>query len=306
MSGIGSSNVAALPVAGSVAPSVQAPQVPPAPGTNADLVGVLQQLAVSLQQLTGALQSYMASSASIGGAPGVAAPQAASGADLATASTAPTPPPASSGQGDAVSAGGGAGCGCGGMHDAAGGASGAVGAVGGAKGAPALSTGSTGAAAAPEATRSGKGRRKHSRKGRGGAAGARAGSSKLPMAGASAAGTQPPTDLKGMIRWAAAQYGAKAEGLVRVANAESGFRVSVANNWDSNAMKGTPSKGLFQFIEPTFDSMAPKARAANPRAWAGIGKLDWMDPKQQALTAAWAFSTGQGSHWATQRHYTAA
>ncbi len=35
---------------------------------------------------------------------------------------------------------------------------------------------------------------------------------------------------------------------------ESGWRADVVNNWDSNARKGTPSKGLMQTIGPTFDS----------------------------------------------------
>ena len=128
----------------------------------------------------------------------------------------------------------------------------------------------------------------------------------IPNFGNYGAPSQAPGDVRGMIRWAAAQYGAKPDGLVAVANAESGFNTGIANNWDSNARRGTPSKGLFQFIEPTFRSMAPRARAANPQAWAGIGQLNWMDPKQQALTAAWAFSTGQGSHWTTRQHYARA
>jgi len=35
---------------------------------------------------------------------------------------------------------------------------------------------------------------------------------------------------------------------------ESGWRADVVNNWDSNARKGTPSKGLMQTIGPTFNS----------------------------------------------------
>lgn len=37
---------------------------------------------------------------------------------------------------------------------------------------------------------------------------------------------------------------------------ESGGDPSAINNWDSNAVKGTPSKGLMQTIDPTFDSYA--------------------------------------------------
>ena len=33
---------------------------------------------------------------------------------------------------------------------------------------------------------------------------------------------------------------------------ESGGNPQAVNNWDSNARKGTPSKGLIQVIDPTF------------------------------------------------------
>lgn len=35
---------------------------------------------------------------------------------------------------------------------------------------------------------------------------------------------------------------------------ESSWKADIVNNWDSNARKGTPSKGLMQTIGPTFDS----------------------------------------------------
>jgi SLT domain-containing protein len=34
---------------------------------------------------------------------------------------------------------------------------------------------------------------------------------------------------------------------------ESGGNPNAINNWDSNAAKGTPSKGLMQTIDPTFN-----------------------------------------------------
>lgn len=37
---------------------------------------------------------------------------------------------------------------------------------------------------------------------------------------------------------------------------ESGGRPNAINNWDSNAAKGTPSKGLMQTIDPTFNAHA--------------------------------------------------
>ncbi len=105
-----------------------------------------------------------------------------------------------------------------------------------------------------------------------------------------------------MISAAAAAYGAKADGLMRVAQHESGFNPTVSNDWDSNAQAGIPSKGLFQFIEPTYNSMSAQAIAANPSAWSGVAN-SWMNPQAQALTAAWAFANGQGSHWATANWY---
>jgi hypothetical protein len=56
---------------------------------------------------------------------------------------------------------------------------------------------------------------------------------------------------------------------------------------------------MFQFIEPTFNSFAPKAKKANPEAWKDLGELNWMDWRQQALATAWAIKNGLGSHWAT-------
>lgn len=41
-------------------------------------------------------------------------------------------------------------------------------------------------------------------------------------------------------------------GMDLVAKRESGYDALAQNNWDSNAAKGTPSRGAWQFIEPTF------------------------------------------------------
>ena len=41
-------------------------------------------------------------------------------------------------------------------------------------------------------------------------------------------------------------------GMMVVSARESGHNPNATNNWDSNAAKGTPSQGAFQFIEPTF------------------------------------------------------
>lgn len=50
--------------------------------------------------------------------------------------------------------------------------------------------------------------------------------------------------------------------LKRIAQ-ESGGSATISNNWDSNAAKGTPSKGLLQYIQPTLDAWVPKGVAAN-------------------------------------------
>lgn len=44
--------------------------------------------------------------------------------------------------------------------------------------------------------------------------------------------------------------------IMNVIQHESGGRANAVNNWDSNAAKGTPSKGILQFIEPTFRTYA--------------------------------------------------
>jgi len=143
----------------------------------------------------------------------------------------------------------------------------------------------------------------------GGSGGAGGSSAAANSSGASSAsgGTGPAPaasnassgEVKDFIGKAAEAYGADPKVLSEIARRESNFKPDAVNDWDSNAKKGTPSKGMFQFIEPTFNSMAPKAKAANPKAWEGLGPLNWMDWRQQALTTAWAIKNGQGSHWAT-------
>ena len=108
-------------------------------------------------------------------------------------------------------------------------------------------------------------------------------------------------EVQQFIQQAAAAYGADANVLSEIARRESNFNTGdIPNTTDSNARRGTPSRGMFQFIQPTFDSMAPRARAANPGAWAGVSQ-NWTDWRAQALTTAWAISHGQGRHWSTYR-----
>lgn len=57
-------------------------------------------------------------------------------------------------------------------------------------------------------------------------------------------------DIKGIhdpaarIRWE--------RGMDLVARRESNYDANAVNDWDSNAARGTPSKGAWQFIAPTF------------------------------------------------------
>ena len=105
--------------------------------------------------------------------------------------------------------------------------------------------------------------------------------------------------MEQFLQQAAAAYGADPNVLKGIAQRESNFNTGdIANNWDSNAKKGTPSKGMFQFIEPTFESMMPQAKQANPQAWQGVSE-NWTDWKAQALTCAWAITHGKGNQWST-------
>ncbi|MFF8969841.1 transglycosylase SLT domain-containing protein [Streptomyces sp. NPDC014995] len=89
----------------------------------------------------------------------------------------------------------------------------------------------------------------------------------LPLLGAtsaSAAGTTPattvagyPNNLDGWIRESLAIMAEKGipgtyNGIYRNIMRESSGNPNAINLWDSNAAKGTPSKGLLQVIDPTF------------------------------------------------------
>ncbi|MFC8529453.1 DUF4226 domain-containing protein [Nocardia sp. NPDC057227] len=62
--------------------------------------------------------------------------------------------------------------------------------------------------------------------------------------------------------------------LAIIAKHESGNNPSAVNNWDSNAAKGIPSKGLMQTIGPTFDR------------WAVDGHRNIMNPVDNIVAAA--------------------
>lgn len=62
-------------------------------------------------------------------------------------------------------------------------------------------------------------------------------------------------------------------GLMTIAQRESAFNPRAINNWDSNARKGIPSKGLMQTIDPTF------------RAYAMPGHGDIWNPVDNAIAS---------------------
>lgn len=63
------------------------------------------------------------------------------------------------------------------------------------------------------------------------------------------------------------------EQMMRVAKRESNYTADAQNNWDSNAKAGTPSKGMFQMIEPSF------------RAYAKPGHGNILNPTDEAISA---------------------
>lgn len=80
-------------------------------------------------------------------------------------------------------------------------------------------------------------------------------------------------------------YAQYRDAVYTVAQHESGLNPNAVNNWDSNAMAGTPSKGLMQFIQSTF----------NAYAWPGHN--DWMNPVDQILAFFRYAPARYGSIW---------
>ena len=70
-----------------------------------------------------------------------------------------------------------------------------------------------------------------------------------------------------------------------VAQHESGMNPNAVNDWDSNAIAGTPSKGLLQFVEPTF------------RQYAWPGHNNWLNPVDQILAFFNYVPARYGSIW---------
>ncbi|PTG45950.1 phage tail tape measure protein [Staphylococcus chromogenes] len=63
------------------------------------------------------------------------------------------------------------------------------------------------------------------------------------------------------------------DAMMRLAKRESNYQPNAVNNWDINAQRGTPSKGLFQMIQPTF--------MANAKS----GYTNFNNPLHQGISA---------------------
>lgn len=98
--------------------------------------------------------------------------------------------------------------------------------------------------------------------GSGSSGGGGGGGGGLGPSGGPPAGGPPPGNVQEWIKQAIEilrQNGinvseADAQRIWQIIQHESGGNPQAINNWDSNAAKGTPSKGLMQCIDPTFDS----------------------------------------------------
>ncbi|GAA2566529.1 MULTISPECIES: transglycosylase SLT domain-containing protein [Streptomyces] len=90
-----------------------------------------------------------------------------------------------------------------------------------------------------------------------------------PSTTTAAAATTYPDNLDGWIRESLsimAQHGIPGtyEGIHRNIMRESSGNPAAINNWDSNAAAGTPSKGLLQVIDPTFQAYHVPGTAFDP------------------------------------------
>ncbi|MBX9396216.1 transglycosylase SLT domain-containing protein [Streptomyces sp. TRM72054] len=100
--------------------------------------------------------------------------------------------------------------------------------------------------------------------------GATSASAATPTAVTTAAtATTYPNNLDGWIRESLdimAQHGIPGSynGIYRNIMRESSGNPYAINNWDSNAAKGTPSKGLLQVIDPTFAAYHVPGTAFDP------------------------------------------
>jgi len=84
----------------------------------------------------------------------------------------------------------------------------------------------------------------------------------MGSSGGPPAGGPPPGNVQDWIKQAIEELRkqginvseADAQRIWQIIQHESGGNPQAINNWDSNAAKGTPSKGLMQCIDPTFNS----------------------------------------------------
>lgn len=98
--------------------------------------------------------------------------------------------------------------------------------------------------------------------GGGGGSGGGGSSYSGPVSGGPPAGGPPPGNVQEWIRQAIEELRkqginvseADMQRIWQIIQHESGGNPHAINNWDSNAAKGTPSKGLMQTIDPTFNS----------------------------------------------------
>jgi hypothetical protein len=114
-----------------------------------------------------------------------------------------------------------------------------------------------------------------------------------------------PSKAKGVSRWEpVARSAMQAAGLnekwlpllMQRMQQESGGKPDAVNNWDSNAKKGYPSKGLMQVIKPTFDSFAgPYKDLGQTNPFANIyAAIKWSQHKygEAGLQKAWSGTQG--------------
>lgn len=84
--------------------------------------------------------------------------------------------------------------------------------------------------------------------------------------------------------------------LLRRMNQESGGNPNAVNNWDSNALAGTPSKGLMQVIQPTFDryKRAGYNNIMDPMANI-LASINYTKATYGSLTGGWGRAGGYSS-----------
>ncbi|WP_460904813.1 hypothetical protein, partial [Staphylococcus aureus] len=81
---------------------------------------------------------------------------------------------------------------------------------------------------------------------------------RLSIGGGDATSGSGATSASRVIRQAQSLFGGRYKGkwihdpMMRVAKRESNYPSTAVNNWDINAPRGDPSRGLFQIIGSTF------------------------------------------------------